>query len=253
MMKWESYILRKKRGRGRKSTFRPRTQQEAKDALALGIIDIGDYVEFSLSLEPVLDSVHDPDPDTRKQAIQTLAQRRDPLSIQLLHYLLLDQEEEVRLAAATTLEVMEKEMHTRIHQFRQELKADPNDREKQFRLAQTYIDYASVLLMNRSLQRFFLGKALAYLDELIEAKPGETRFLLARGQTYQLLDEPGKAKEDFRRCISLDAKCLPAFMGLAECLFKLKQFTKIKDIMQSLPETEQEQEVTDARIFWTEG
>ncbi len=250
MMKWESYILRKKRGRTRKSKFQPRTQQEAKDALALGIIDIGDYVEFSLSLEPVLDSVHDPDPDTRKKAIQTLAQRRDPLSIQLLHYLLLDQEEEVRLAAATTLEVMEKEMHSRIHRLRQALQTSPGDRATRLRLAQTYIDYASVLLMNRNLQRFFLNKALELLNELIHADPDEVQYYLERGRTYQLLDEPEKAKEDFQQCVRRDASHTQAYMGLAECLFKLKQFRNIREIMHALPPLDEDNEIADAQNFW---
>ncbi len=251
-MNWESYLLRLKSQSQGGSRFVPTTQKEAKDALALGIIDIGEYVEYSLSLEPVLDSVYDPDPEVRRDAIETLARRRDPLSIQTLYHLLTDEEEEVRLAAATTLENLERPFHMRIHRFRQELARRPEDVELRLQLAETFIEYATVLLLNPELKNFFLQKSVAELNQLVQSHPEDHRFWFARGRALQLQNRFAEAREDLRRCLELKPEFLPARVHFAECTFALHDFAEVENIMRRLPGDEADEELTDALRFWTE-
>ena len=81
-MNWNRYLEIKKNYFEKKNCFWPENQTEAKQALALGVIDIGQYVEFSMTMEPLLDAVHDPDPNIRKETIRRIAEqdRRGPSS-----------------------------------------------------------------------------------------------------------------------------------------------------------------------------
>ena len=249
MMNWQQYLFTKSRGDER-FVFRPETQEEARKALALGIIDIGEYVEFSLSMEPVLDSVHDPDPEVRKKAIQRLADHRDPLSIKLLRDLLLDEEEEVRLYAASELDRIEREFHMRIYHFKNE-KPYPTDEENRFYLARIYIEYAETLLRETPLADYFFNKARELLNGLIQQQEKDDYYYF-RARCFQHQKDYESAVRDYRKCIALNAGFQQAYFGLAECLFYQDRFADIKRIFRVLPSINREGEAFDAFLYWSE-
>lgn len=252
-MNWQHYIIDRARERTSRPVFRPETQEEARQALALGIIDIGDYVEFSLSVEPVLDTVHDRDPEVRKNAIQKLAHRKDPLSIKLLRDLLLDEEEEVRLYAASELDRLEREYHTRIHQLRQTVTSNPADAAARFGLAAVYLDYAGVLLSGSPLADFFVRKAIDLLDALVKEHPQNADYLLLRARGHQLRGDHARALIDFRGCLKIQPGNINAFLGLAESLFYQKRFNDVRQVFRRIPSINREGEAFDAYLFWTEA
>ncbi len=221
-------------------------------ALALGIINIGDYVEFSLSMEPILDSVHDPDPEVRKQAIQKLAHHRDPLSIQILHELLTDDDEEVRLYAATQIDHLEKQFQTRIYHLNHQIAAAGSDDKLTFELAKTYLEYTEVLMIHPSLKDFFLQKASLLLNQLIEKHPRNPDYYYYRGRARQLQEQYAAASFDFRKCLSLDPNRPNAYFRWAECMFHAGRFHRVHDILKNLPFKNEDAETNDAILFWTQ-
>ena len=116
-MNWDRYLEIKRNQFSQKSYFLPENQFEAKQALALGVINIGQYVEFSLTTEPLLDILHDPNPDVRKEAIRKIAEQNTPFSIKMLYNMLNDPDEEVRLYSAQELDRLQSEIQTVQNRF----------------------------------------------------------------------------------------------------------------------------------------
>ena len=249
-MNWERYLELKRERHRPQNRFRPENEIEAKQALALGLIDIGQYVEYSLTLEPLLDSVHDPDPDVRKQAIRKIAEQRTPFSIRMLHNMLLDEDEEVRLYTASELDRLEGEMQKHIHQLRKKLIENPNQLEIRFKLAKAYIEYARLLLLDNNLRHFFLNKAVGILNRNIALQPNNPDYLFYRGWVYQMQGNYQKAITDLTKTIKLNKRFVMAFLILAEVYFELGEYHYVKWIMNVIPVKKQQVEEYNVHLYW---
>lgn len=249
-MNWDRYLELKRDQNKNEIHFLPDNQNEAKQALALGIIDISKYVEFSLTMEPLLDTVHDPNPDIRKTAIRKIAERRTLLSIQMLHGMLMDEDEEVRLYSASELDRLENEMQRRIHSLRKNLEKDPNDWKSRFELAKNYIEFATLLIASETLRFFFLRKAIELLNtNFKKIKPDPNHFFY-RGWAYQLQGNDEAALSDLKEAIRLDNKLTLAFIIMAEVYFLKGKYQYVQHIMDNMPVDKHQQEEYYAHRFW---
>ena len=249
-MDWERY-LELKRDKNRSAIrFLPENQNEAKQALALGIIDISQYVEFSLTMEPLLDTVHDPDPNIRKEAIRRIAERKTPHSIQMLHMMLLDDDEEVRLYSASELDRLEGEMQKRIHLLRQMVEKDPDKVESRFELAKNYIEFGRLLITSDNLRFFFLKKAIELLDPIFESRSADADLYFYRGWALQLQSNFKPALSDLKEAIRLNSKLIMAFVVMAEIYFQTGKYDYVRKIMTTMPVDSHQVEEYYAHMFW---
>lgn len=249
-MNWNRYLEIKKNQFDQKNCFWPENQSEAKQALALGVIDIGQYVEFSMTTEPLLDAVHDPDPNVRKGSIRRIAEQKSPFSIKILHNMLTDPDEEVRLYAASELDRLESEKQKQIYQLRENLKNNKHDQAACFELAQTYIDYSNILLTSINLKFFFLTQAIELLNNLLSNNSKNANFYYYRGLAFKLLNEKQKALIDLKQAVDLNKQHIKAYSTLAEIYFSQHKFDYVKKIMDLLPAKKQDIEEINAQLFW---
>ena len=179
-MNWKRYLEIKQNHLREERYFVPENQKEAKQALALGSIDISRYVEFSLTTEPLLDSIHGPDPSARKEAIRKIAGKKSPFSVRMLHQMLADTDEEVRLYAASEIDRLEAEQQKRIHKLRKKLNSNQANPDSRFELAKQYIDYARILLISPNLRSFFLNLAIDLLNANLRERKNDPAYLFYR-------------------------------------------------------------------------
>ncbi len=251
-MNWERYLEIKRARHGIRARFYPENQTEAKQALALGIIDIGDYVEFSLTMEPLVDAVHDPDPEVRKEAIRKIAERKTPFSVRTLLRMLEDEDEEVRLYSASELDRIEAELQQKIYRLREDLRGGKAPGETRQELAKTYIEYSELLLQDEALRSFYLRKAIELLSKNIKKSPREVESWFHRARAHLLIGALDKASEDLRRVLRLDKYFAKAYVYLSEVYFRLGRFDMVKQIMTYAPIDERQAEDFDVRIFWAD-
>ena len=249
-MNWNRYLEIKRDPNKFSKYFLPDNQTEAKQALALGVIDISQFIEFSLTTEPLLDMVHDPNPDMRKSAINQIAEKNTPFSMKMLHNMLNDIDEEVRLYAASEIDHLENQQQKHIHQLRQKLKQNPDDAETNFELAKTYIEYARLLVINEKLRSFFIKNAVELLDKLITENQQNGLFTFYRGFAFKMIGDDQKAIIDLKQTLSYDNNHTAAILVLVEIFFKLKKFNLVKDIFKILQLKEYEIEELNAQSFW---
>ncbi|MCH8127109.1 HEAT repeat domain-containing protein [candidate division KSB1 bacterium] len=249
-MNWERYLQLKRQQTQSDIRFLPENQSEAKQALALGVIDISQYVEFSLGMEPLLDTVHDPEPDIRKEAIRRIAERRTPLSIQMLHGMLLDEDEEVRLYTASELDRLEDEMQKRIHKLRKALEEDQNDHRNRFELAKTYIEFTRLLVTSEVLGNFFLKKAIELLNKNFDDGVHDANHNLYRGWAFQLKSNYAQALLDLKEAIRHDKSLILAYIVMAEIYFLRGRYDFVKKIMKTMPVHHHQVEEYYAHLYW---
>lgn len=250
-MNWSRYLEIKQDPNFAKKYFLPENQTEAKQALALGVIDISQYIEFSLTTEPLLDIVHDPDPNIRKTAIRQIAQKNTHFSIKLLHNMLNDYDEEVRLYAASEIDQLENEQQKNIHKLRQCLSKDPENSEIKYNLAKIYIEYAQMLLINEKLRSFFLKAAIELLDQTLTESHNNKNYFYYRGIAYQYLEKYQQAISDLKQAIKYDNKFSKAFISLAEIFYKQNKFDMLKQILKVVQIQKYDIMEENAQLFWT--
>jgi tetratricopeptide (TPR) repeat protein len=247
---WDRYLELKREKQKSDIRFLPENQNEAKQALALGIIDISQYVEFSLTMEPLLDTVHDPDPNIRKEAIRRIAEQRSPLSIQMLHSMLLDDDEEVRLYSASELDRLEGEMQKRIHLLRRFLDENPGHEQSHFELAKNYIEFARLLVTSGNLRYFFLKKGIELLNQIFEMRTDDANLYFYRGWAYQMQGNFANALKDLKEAIRLDSNLVLAFTVMAEIYFQLGKYHYVQKIMTTMPVDRYQVEEYYAHMLW---
>lgn len=251
-MDWDRYLRRKReQHRGRPSRFVPESASEAKQALALGIIGISDYVEFSLSTEPLVDMVRDPDPLIRKKAIHRIAELRTPGAVARLRAMLSDEDEEVRLVAASELERMDREVQKRIHELRTKLREDPLDAQSRFELAKEYIEYARILLADSDLRNFFLENAIDLLDHNLKDDPTNPNYRFHRGLAKRFLGRLEEAVADLKRAAMRDKKLFSALVVLAEIYFLKGRYDLVRKLMSKVEVGVDESDEYHARLLWS--
>ena len=249
-MNWDRYLDLKKQRNRPADHFIPENENEAKQALALGIIGIGEYVEYSLTMEPLVDSVHDPDPEVRKLAVRQIAEKHTPFAIRLLHFMLMDVDEEVRLYAASELERIDNEMQARIYDLEQKLKKNPNATALRTELARIYIDYARQMMVGENLQKFFLKKAVAVLNRNFEMGQKNSENYFYRGWVFEMLGDFKRALRDFKEAIGINPRDPRAYIESAQIYFNLKKFDTVKRIMRIVPVHSEQIEEYHAHLYW---
>ena len=249
-MNWNRYLEIKQDHFREKRYFVPENQKEAKQALALGVIDIGQYAEFSLTTEPLLDSIHDPDPNTRKGAIRKIAGKKSPFSARMLHSMLSDGDEEVRLYAASEIDRLEAEQQKQIHKLRKKLKTDPDNPDYRFELAKQYIEYARILLISPNLRSFFLNHAIDILSANLRYRKNDPAYLFYRGLAYKISGDKQNALKDLKKAVRTGKNYLPAFIELADVYISVERFDYVKMIMSTISIKKQNIEEFHAQLFW---
>jgi tetratricopeptide (TPR) repeat protein len=247
---WDRYLRRKRERHRPRTRFIPENQAEAKQALALGIIGISEYVEFSLTMEPLVDRVHDPDPVVRREAIRKIAEHRTPAAVRMLREMLLDEDEEVRLYAASELDRLESELQERMQRLRRQLEEDPLDIQARFELAKINIEFARLLLADSDLRHLFLDKAIELLDENLQRDTSNPQYYFYRGWAHRLQANYKAALADLKRAVVLDKRSPKAFVLLAEIYFQLGNYDLVKKIMAIMPVGMDQIEEYHAHLLW---
>jgi len=252
-MNWEKYLELKKARIQRANRFIPENENEARQALALGIIGMGEYVEFSLTMEPLVDSSHDPDPDIRKQAIRQIAENPAPFSNRLLRFMLNDSDEEVRLYASTELDRIDSEMQNQICLLEESLKKHPNQAELRLQLAKTTIDYARLMMTGNSLKHFFLKKAITLLNHNIQSGFQDADNYFYRGWAYEMSGNMEAALRDLSRVIQMEPGESRAYTEMAQIYFNSGRFDRVKRLLAKAPIRAEEIEPYFTKQFWSKN
>ncbi len=251
-MNWEKYLELKKARIRRANRFIPENETEAKQALALGVIGMGDYVEFSLTMEPLVDSIHDPDPEIRKQAIRQIAENPTPFSIRLLHFMLNDSDEEVRLYASTELDRIDSGMQSQMFLLEEALKKNPNQPELRLQLAKITIDYARLMMTGKNLQLFFLKKAIQLLDKNIEEGFQDVDNYFYRGWAHEMAGNYQTALQDLKTALRLAPKESRAYVEMAQIYFTTGKFELVRRLLENAPIRSEEIESGFVKKFWSQ-
>ncbi len=230
--------------------FRPETITEAKQALELGLIDISEYVEISLALEPIVDALSDPDLSVRRKAIQDLAKHPNRTwAVQKLQELLRDGSEEVRLYAAETLDRLDSGYQKAMYELENALRkrADSNAQQN---LARLFCEYAETGLPGETIGRWYLERAEKILDRLLEQSPNNVANLLQRGNVRKLLKRYTDALGDYKRALRLSPQNTQAFFALAEIYYLLGDYDSVVHSVKRLSQAPLPEEMEQTVEFW---
>lgn len=231
-------------------SFRPETIAEAKRALDLGLIDVSEYVEISLALEPIVDALSDPDLSVRRKAILDLAKHPNRAwAVGKLQELLRDGSEEVRLYAAETLDRLDSGYMKAIYRL-ETLLREREDEKAAHALAKLFCEYAEVGLPGETIGRWYLGRAEKILGKLLEQSPDSLADLLLRGKVRKLLGRYHDALGDYKRVLRLDPANREAFFALAEIYYLLGDYDSVVHSVKRLSQAPLPEELQETVEFW---
>ncbi len=230
--------------------FRPETIAEAKRALDLGLIDISEYVEISLALEPIVDALSDPDLGVRRKAILDLAKHPNRTwAVRKLQELLRDGSEEVRLYAAETLDRLDRGYQHAMYKVETALRRKEEDGLWRS-LARLFCEYAEAGLPGETIGRWYLKKAEKILNRLLERSPDGVADLLLRGKVRKLLKQYTDAFGDYKRVLRTDPGNHEAYFALAEISYLLGDFDSVVHSVKRLSQAPLPEEMEQTVEFW---
>jgi polysaccharide biosynthesis protein PelE len=149
--------------------------------------------EMELSLleerevEPVVDVLHEEDPESKRAAIEAIAVKRDTGTVPLLRGLLHDPSPEARFFASISLSKLEDEISKSILSTQREVSANPDLPEARGRLARLYLDYVLSGFLEGVSRDYYLELAREEYDEVLEAHPHHDRLALDLAKVHLLL------------------------------------------------------------------
>jgi tetratricopeptide (TPR) repeat protein len=231
-------------------SYRPRTVREAQKALELGVIDIPEYVELSLSMEPVADRLDDPVLSVRREAIFRLARHENRAwAVSKLQELAREGDEERRLYAAQALEQLDT-AYLQAFRHLEERRTKTRAHKDSLLLALVYLDYVNAGLPGASLGCWYLRKAIGLVDEVLSDNPRSAEALHVRGKLWKALGQPQKAVQDLREALRLRPMEAKIYLDLAEAFFLLGDYDSVRHCCRyasQSPLTPQQEEVVN---FW---
>jgi tetratricopeptide (TPR) repeat protein len=219
-----SSVLVTGRGRG----VRPDVDASApvSDRHASGSIDL--YAP--LDTEPLVDLLHDSDPDLKRGAIETLVGIHGSRAAGMLRSLLHDDDPEIRLYASIRLSGLEDEMGRAIQTARAATEASPSEVDAWRRLVLACSAYVTSGLLDTAMARQCLLQAEHAYEVASKLQPDLAEVALALGRACQAARQFGAAREYFEQVargsnttLSVDAR-----IGLMELAFERRALAEVK-------------------------
>ncbi|MDZ7374621.1 MAG: hypothetical protein ONB23_11720 [candidate division KSB1 bacterium] len=199
--------------------YRPRTVAEAQKALELGVIDIPEYVELSLSMEPAVDALSDPDLAVRRRAILYLVRHENRAwAVQKLRELVEQADEESKLYALEALEELDNAYQEAFHHLEQRRRRTGGTKDTLL-LALLCLDYVNSGLPGPSLGQWYLKKAIRLVDQVLVRDSTHPEAYHVRGKLWKAIGEPTKAIQDLREALRLRPLEAKIYLDLAEGFF----------------------------------
>jgi len=228
-------------------------KERAERALRLGLIDSEEYVGAVLSLEPLIDTITDPDERVRKGVAQTLSVRESQAAVSLLNKLIGDESEEVRLYAAEALDLIDARYNERINELVQKIKDNPTSVENHESLGRIYSDFALLKENTPVIRNYYLEQALHEFETTIVLGGERTEILFVQAFILQMLGDLERAFSLYEKVISMDPKHREARFQKALIHYQRGEYSQVREECRFLSSLELEEEMKEVVLFWTEG
>lgn len=232
--------------------FKPRTAAEAQKALELGVIDISEYVEHSLSMEPVIDALEDPDPEVRRRAIFDLLRHpRRPWAVAKLKELTESLDEDTRLYASEALEQLDSAYFQAFERLQRRYRISGSNKDRLL-LALLYLDYFESGLPGKSLGSWYLQRAIRLASEALDSDPASAQAYHVRGKLWKALGHPKKAVDDLREALRLRPAEPKIYIDLAEAFYLLGDYDSVAHSCRYASQAPLPEELDEVVAFWLE-
>ncbi len=233
--------------------FKPRTVADAQKALELGVIDISEYVEHSLSMEPVADALHDPDPAVRRRAIFHLLKHPNrSWAVAKLKEILREGDDDAKIYAAEALDRLDTAYFQAFQHLEERLEKFTSAKDRLL-LALLYLDYHKTGLPGPQLGSWYLRRALRLADEVISADRNQAEAFHVRGKIWKALGEPEKAVMDLREALRLQPVEPKIYLDLAEAFFELGDYDSVVHSCRYASQAALPHEWEEVVEFWTQA
>jgi tetratricopeptide (TPR) repeat protein len=120
-----------------------------------------DWLQAQVSVQPVADLIHAPDPRTQRWGVGLLAKRGDGAAVELLREALGADDRDTQIAASGALQRVEERLVARIAHAQEQLRLDPDSPERLMSVGDACVAYQESRLLEAAMGRHWLGEAEA--------------------------------------------------------------------------------------------
>ncbi|MBF0587766.1 MAG: hypothetical protein HQL53_01415 [Magnetococcales bacterium] len=167
---------------------------------------------------------------SQKQAMIAMALKQfQPRYAPVLKQALLDQDNAVRVQAATAITHLENRFLERTMKLEEEQKLRPNDPEFLLELARHYDDYAFTGILDDVRERENRDQAIQVYRHYLELKPGDTRVQLAVGRNLMRRDLVQEAADFLEPLATHEGAVTQMRMWYMESLFLLGRHNDLEE------------------------
>lgn len=120
-----------------------------------------DWLQAQVSVQPVADLIHAPDPRTQRWGVGLLAKRGDGAAVELLREALGADDRDTQIAASGALQRVEERLVARIAHAQEQRRLDPESAERLMAVGDACVAYQESRLLEAAMGRHWLGEAEA--------------------------------------------------------------------------------------------
>ena len=199
------------------------------ESTAAGTVD--HMVRQELNIQSYMDIMRGPDRLLKKALIGKILSEWTPNAVSLLKQGLKDEEYEIRSYSSTALTTIENRMNGRILQLKDGIAENPEDHSLQFKLAQSYLAYASSGLLDPGSASHYVRMGSDILETLPLPPPDEEdqslQMLSLHGQAARLSDDLETEERIYSQILEQHPQHQETLSHLCALLFRQKRFGEL--------------------------
>jgi len=200
------------------------------DSMAAGTVD--HMVRQELNIQSYMDIMRGPDRLLKKALIGKILSEWTPNAVSLLKQSLKDEEYEIRSYSSTALTTIENRMNARILQLKKGIADNPEDHSLQFKLAQSYLAYASSGLLDPGSANHYVHMGSEILETLplppADEEDQSLQMLSLRSQAARLSGDLETEEQIYAQILEQHPEHQETLSHLCALLFRQKRFSELR-------------------------
>ncbi|MFC1537524.1 hypothetical protein ACFL4P_01720 [Gemmatimonadota bacterium] len=212
--------------------------ESREETISSGSVD--EMIHRELEIQSYIDIIRGPNLALKKALIGKIIDEYEwtPHAVELLKTALNDEDYEIRSYASTAMSEVEDRINQHIRKLEENLGSDLENTTLKLKLAQSYLDYVKLGLLDDSSADRYLKSAGNMLADAEKATSGDDRLrisiLLQRGRAADLAGDTAAGKIIYEEILKEDPDNPQALVPLCSILFQEKEFPRLTETCDHL-------------------